>query len=77
MSKRIYVLVWRTESGDRGIAGYWGKPLTEEEQHGYFAEHHPGDYTPFDARTITWEMVELRGESRPVPLDRRKWAAAL
>jgi len=36
-AKKVYALVWRTESGDEGTIGYWDKPLTEAEQHGYFA----------------------------------------
>jgi len=35
--KKVYSLVWETESGDRGTIGYWDEPLTEEEQHGFFA----------------------------------------
>lgn len=70
MSKRIYVLVWTNEDGGTGVDGYWNRPLTDEEQHGHFKEHHPRSYDPANGmrRDITWEMVELTRAGSPVPL---------
>lgn len=60
MSKSIYVLVWSTESGDRGVDGYFNRNLTKPEQHAHFKKHHPCDYDVDGSCFIQWKMVELK-----------------
>lgn len=75
MSKRIYILVWKDKDGNANVDGYWNRELTEEEQHGYFKEHYPASYDPANGMRcdIVWEMVELTGTSKPVPLPPHQW----
>ncbi|MGD9725481.1 MAG: hypothetical protein AB7L09_00390 [Nitrospira sp.] len=76
MSKRIYVLLWTDGDGVAHVDGYWSRPLSDEEQHGFFKEHYPRDYDPCGGRRcdITWEMVELKGLGNPVPLPNHIWS---
>ena len=73
MRKPIYILVWSTESSDRGVAGYWNRELTEAEQHAYFKKNHPGDYDVDGSCYISWEMVELKGQKylQGLPIELR------
>jgi len=71
VSKKIYVLVWMTESSDRGVDGYWNRKLTDAEQHGYFKEHYPDDYDVDGSCYIHWEMIELKGLHKPCPLPKK------
>lgn len=77
MSKRVYVLVWTDEDGNAHVDGYWGRPLSEEEQHGYLKEHYPASYDPIGDGSrcdITWELVELKRAGNAVPLPKHMWA---
>ena len=76
MSKRIYALVWKDKDGTPRVDGYWNKPLSEKEQHGFFKEHYPALYDPenVEMRGITWELVELKRAGNPVPLPNYQWA---
>lgn len=76
MSKRIYVLVWTDEDGNANVDGYWNRPLTEEEQHGFFKANYPASYDPVNGMRcdVTWELVELSGSSNPVPLPSYQWS---
>jgi len=71
--KSIYMLSWQTESSDRGQDGFWDRPLTKEEQHGYFKENYPDDYDEDGNRYIYWEMIELKKNKTPKPLSKSKW----
>jgi len=70
---KIYMLSWHTESSDRGEDGYWDRPLTKEEQHGYFKENYPDDYDVDGSCYIHWEMIELEVNKLPKPLSKDKW----
>jgi len=74
MKKRIYVIVWSTESSDSGIDGYWDHELTLEEQHGYMLKEYPCDYDVDGDCCISWEMVELKGKKRPLLLEKSEWS---
>lgn len=76
MSKRIYVLVWTDADGNAHVEGYWNKPPTEADQHGYFKEHWPRAYDPENGERlgIKWELVELKGAGRSVPLPKHQRA---
>ena len=74
MRKRIYVLIWKTDLDVTGVDGYWNRPLTEEEQHGYFKEHYPAAYEDEGKCCISWEMVELKGRKQPAPLPNWGWS---
>ena len=70
--KKVYVINWSNESGDRGTIGYWDKPLTEEEQHGLFADS--SDYElDEETRYVYWDLEEMELQERPKPLPKEKW----
>lgn len=70
---KVYILSWYTESSDRGIDGYWEKPLTMAQQHGYFKENYSCDYNTDGDRYIYWDMIELELEKIPHSLLKKKW----
>lgn len=81
----IWILNCHNESGDRWIAGYFPRELTEEEQHGYFSEHHDYEYACDDdceedekpSCYIYWELIELKLEEIPKPLSSDEWSEML
>jgi len=73
MSKKIYVLVWMTESNDSGVDGYWSKPLSEEEQHAYFKKNYPCAYDVDGSCCISWEMVDLKRMKMLPGLPKCQW----
>jgi hypothetical protein len=77
MSKNIYVLVWQTESSDRGVDGYWNRELTEAEQHAYFKKEYPRDYDVDGSCYIHWEMVELKRLKALPGLPKPQWTESI
>lgn len=77
MSKKVYVLVWMTESSDRGVDGYWNKPLSEAEQHAYFKKNYPCDYDVDGSCYIHWEMVELKSKKALPALPKKQWTESI
>jgi hypothetical protein len=73
----IYMLRWKTESCDEGEAGYWDRPLTEEEQHGFFKEHFPDDYDVDGSCYIFWDMIALESAKFPEPLSKKEWTESI
>jgi hypothetical protein len=47
---------WSTESGDRGVAGYWTTKPTMTQRNAYIKAHYPDDY---ESETFYFEIVEL------------------
>lgn len=75
MKKKVYILNWYTDSGDRGVDGYWHRKLTEEEQHAYFKKSYECDYCEDDNNCyIYWDLVELKGQKIPPPLPKSQWS---
>jgi len=77
MSKNIYVLVWQTESSDRGVDGYWNRELTKAEQHAYFKKEYPCDYDVGGSCYIHWEMVELKRLKALPGLPKLQWTESI
>jgi len=63
MNDKIYVAPYWTESGDRGIVGYFTEKPTEEQLTQLFYEIMPYEFEDMDTddpvRYVFWEIEEL------------------
>jgi hypothetical protein len=58
----IYVLSYVTESGDKGVAGYWTKRPSKSKQVAHMRERFPDEF--FDGRPeyIFWQLESLEAQ---------------
>ena len=64
MDKPIYVVMYHTESGDRGVVGYFNKKPTDGTLSAYFKELMPDEFID-GCRYVFWEVWELEEEKLP------------
>lgn len=53
----IWVMLWKTESGDEGVGGYWTTEPTNAEKVDFVKKHAPDD---FEAETFYYNMKSLK-----------------
>lgn len=63
---KIYVVTYKTESGDEGIEGYWLVKPTDNHLQTYFKKNNPDEFDR-DGRTIFWTVEELSLQELPKP----------
>lgn len=63
---KIYVVTYRTESGDEGVEGYWTERPTDKHLETYFRENNPDEFEDGERR-IFWEVEELELQKLPKP----------
>jgi hypothetical protein len=56
---KIYVMVWNTESGDHGIAGYWRKNPPLKYRKAYIAENWPDEVAADTFNYFIQELTEI------------------
>lgn len=69
---KIYIVDYVTESGDRGVEGYWTERPTDNHLETYFREHNEDEFDDQDSReeacrTIFWDVHELELQKLPKP----------
>lgn len=50
---KIWIVIWETDRGDRGIEGYWREKPTKESLEAYMAKWCTDDY---EAGTLHYEL---------------------
>ncbi len=70
-NKPIYVVSYRTESGDEGILGYWIKQPSEGQLTAIFKKEMPDEFGQDgdeEWRLVWWDVWELSKMKLPKPI---------
>jgi hypothetical protein len=64
----MYIVIYKTESGDEGIEGYWEENPTDKHLETYFRENNPDEFDDERKRRyIFWDVYELEKKDLPKP----------
>lgn len=55
---KIWVALYHTESGDRGVVGYFNRKMTEKELKEYFMKTMPDEFE-YGQAYVFWDLIEL------------------
>lgn len=67
----VYVVTFETESGDRGVVGYFDIAPTDGHLTAYFLKFMPSEFETVDGETLRyvhWDVHELKAAKLPKPV---------